>query len=292
MKVLIVAKTRRGAGACVGGITEHGRSVRLIADDAATNERAGLEYEVGEVWEIDAAPDPNIIPPHVENIVVLRGSRLRDSQKLEETIHRFMPPVSGGPEKLFDGLAQATSSGSLYIAQRTGLPHRSTMFWAPDQPLQLDCEGKRIRYRYPTGDGGRTLTFVGFQEPLPEIPAGTLLRVSLAHWWRPKERPEEELRCFCAVVGMVSEDRCANLCTSKHVSSGADPPRSPKPSSPPAVPARALEVLKQTFGFSQFLPVQGEVIARVLQRQDTSSSCPPAAANLSATNCPRCSSMA
>lgn len=50
MKVLIVAKTRRGGGACVGGITEEGRSVRLIALDAATNERAGLEYQVGEIW--------------------------------------------------------------------------------------------------------------------------------------------------------------------------------------------------------------------------------------------------
>ena len=45
MKVLIVAKTRRGGGACVGGITAAGRSVRLIALDSATNERAGLEYE-------------------------------------------------------------------------------------------------------------------------------------------------------------------------------------------------------------------------------------------------------
>ena len=31
MKVLIVAKTRQGGGACIGGITFEGRSVRLIA---------------------------------------------------------------------------------------------------------------------------------------------------------------------------------------------------------------------------------------------------------------------
>jgi hypothetical protein len=50
-KVLIVAKTRQGNGACVGGITFDGQSVRLIAADAATNEHAGLEYRVGEVSE-------------------------------------------------------------------------------------------------------------------------------------------------------------------------------------------------------------------------------------------------
>ena len=39
MKVLIVAKTRRGSGACVGGITEEGRSVRLMAADIDPNAR-------------------------------------------------------------------------------------------------------------------------------------------------------------------------------------------------------------------------------------------------------------
>ena len=39
MKVLIVAKTRRGSGACVGGITSEGRSVRLIAHERS-NQRA------------------------------------------------------------------------------------------------------------------------------------------------------------------------------------------------------------------------------------------------------------
>ncbi len=62
MKVLIVAKTRQGAGACIGGITLDGRSVRLIAADAATNERVGREYEIGEVWEIDGGPPDEFIP--------------------------------------------------------------------------------------------------------------------------------------------------------------------------------------------------------------------------------------
>jgi ATP-dependent DNA helicase RecQ len=88
VKVLIVAKTRRGGGACVGGITEEGRSIRLIAHDATTNERAGLEYNVGEVWEIESAPDLKIVPPHVENVIVLQAKLLRASKKLEETIYR------------------------------------------------------------------------------------------------------------------------------------------------------------------------------------------------------------
>jgi ATP-dependent DNA helicase RecQ len=271
MKILIVAKTRRGAGACVGGITETGQSVRLIAHDAASNERAGLEYEVGEVWEIDAMPAPNIVPPHEENIIVLGARRLRLSQKVAEAIRRFMPPVLGGPEKLFDGLTQATSWGRLYITQRTGLPHRSTMFWAPDQALRLDCESKRLHYRYPTSDGGRTLTYVGFQEPVPEIPCGTLVRVSLAHWWRPTERPTEELRCYVQLSGWVLETAAG----SREALGKEAVPTVAVASAPVAITApaatlqqRALQVLRQTFGLPQFLPLQSEVIVRILQHQD------------------------
>ena len=53
----------------------------------------------------------------------------------------------------------------------------------------------------PTPDGGRTLTFVGFQEPIETIPAGALVRVSLAHWWRPEDDQTGELRCYVQLSG-------------------------------------------------------------------------------------------
>ena len=205
MKILIVARTRRGGGACIGGITENGRSVRLIAHDAATNDRAGLEYHVGDIWNIESAPDHHIIPPHVENIIVLHAEQVGQTKDIEEAIALHMPPVVGGPGKLFDGLLQTSPVGGLYIARRTGLPARSTMFWRPDKPLKLDFEGKRIHYRYPTEDGGQTLAFVGFQEPVDVLPAGTLIRVSLAHWWHPKDKPDEELRCYGQLSGWFGE---------------------------------------------------------------------------------------
>ncbi len=275
MRVVIVARTRRGAGACVGGITRDGRSVRLVAADADRNDRAGLEYQVGEVWEIEAAPDPGIVPPHIENIIVQVARRLKRVDDLEAIIRRFMPPVCGGPERLFDGRLQHLPSGALFVCQRGGLPPRSTMFWVPDQPLQMDLEGKRIRYRYPTPDGGRLLTFVGFQEPVAEIPAGTLLRVSLAHWWRPKEKPEEELRCHVQLSGWIPTEPSSSSSPSSSIpfpvpgNRGAPAARSvPEAASGPDL-ARARQLLKQRFGYADFLPLQESVIRRVLQRQDT-----------------------
>jgi hypothetical protein len=119
----------------------------LVAADAATNERAGLEYNVNDVWEVESIPDASLVPPHVENIVVQRARQLKRSRNTLAVIRRYMPPVTGAPDPLFDGLTQATISGALYLAEPAGLPGFSTQFWVPDQPLQLDFEGKRIRYR-------------------------------------------------------------------------------------------------------------------------------------------------
>ncbi len=200
MKVVIVAKTRMGSGACIGAISLAGRSLRLIAADQASHDQFNQAYQVGEVWEIETAP-AEIIPPHVENVVVTAKRRLPPLSGLIPFIERHMPPHVGGLEGLYTGLTQATPAGALYISQAGGVPPFSTQFWRPDQPLTRLAEGKRLRYRYPTPDGGRTLTFVGFQAPPAEIPAGTLVRVSLAHWWRPPDYPDQELRCFVQLSG-------------------------------------------------------------------------------------------
>ncbi len=262
MRVLIVAKTRQGRGACVGGITSTGRSVRLVAADRLTNETAGMEYQVGEVWEVVGEPDPAVIPPHTENIIVRRKRKLKIVDDPVPIIERLMPPQRGGPEVLYDGLAQIASSGALYIAKRTGVPSYSTMFWVPDRPLRRLTSGKRIRYAYPGDQGECSLVFVGFQEPLDFIPAGTLLRVSLAHWWRPEGKPEMEQRCYVQLSGWFRPTD--------------QPPVYPRvetiavaTTSAPAPPSMAEAVLRSVFGYDRFRPLQGQIIENVLRRRDT-----------------------
>jgi ATP-dependent DNA helicase RecQ len=265
--LLIVAKTRRGNGACIGGITQNGASVRLVALDADQNEGVGLEYEVGEVWEVNAERASELIPPHVENIIVHAKRRLAAAGEITPFLLPFiekqMPPKVGGVELLYEGLTQTTATGALYITKRTRLPPYSTHFWRPDQTLVRDDEGKRIRYRYPTKDGGRTLTFVGFQEPLPVIPAGTLLRISLAHWWRPEEEPvQEEYRCYVQLSGWFLE---ASVAESRPLHRGQVQPAEHTP----AAPASPHSVLRRVFGFDDFRPPQEGIITNILQRQDT-----------------------
>ena len=122
--------------------------------------------------------------------------------------------------------------------------------------LALETKMRRLRYRYPTENGGCTLTFVGFQKPIETIPAGTLLRVSLAHWWRPESAPHTELRCYVQLSGWFLEEE---------IQEGPDPPDG-KPS--PQLPIPSLEILKDIFGHEKFLPFQEEVIEHIRKGKD------------------------
>lgn len=262
MRVLIVAKTRMGAGACIGAITEKGESVRLIPFNADPHDGANREYEVGDIWEISAEPETSLIPPHNENIVVYKKSRLRTTKTMKDlvsAIELLMPPKIGHPRELYEGLLRNTENGRLHIAKRSGIPSYSTTFWRTDQPLTLDTEKQRLRYRYPTENGGCTFTFAGFQEPPETIPVGTLLRVSLAHWWRPKDRPEVEERCYAQISGWFLEE-------SKQKAQKS--PREEKPPPSQTFMQNPLEILKNVFGHEQFRAFQETVINHILRRQD------------------------
>ena len=269
MKVVIVAKTRKGAGACIGAITFDGQSVRLIAADAERNEQAGKEYEIGQVWEVHGAPATSTIPPHVENWVVQCKTQLPLSVDPTSFINLYMPANIGDFNQLYEGLLQATTTGALYITQKSSMPAYSTTFWRPDQPLVIDdTNGKNIRYRYPTPDGGRTVVFVGFQNPLEVIPAGTLLRISLAHWWRPAEKTEQELRCYVQLSGwflpaterpIIEDDEGTSTTT---IADDGELPPAP-------APQILQSLLKKTFGYDTFRPLQVDVINSVLDGHDT-----------------------
>ena len=262
MRVLIVAKTRMGKGACIGAITEKGESVRLVPFNADPHEGANREYEVGDIWEITGKPETPLIPPHNENFVVHKKSRLHTTENTKDlvsAIELLMPPKTGHPQVLYEGLLKTTGSGSLYVPSGDDVPPYSTTFWRTDQPLTRDTEAKRIRYHYPTENGGCTLTFVGFQEPLATIPAGTLLRVSLAHRWRPKDQPNVEERHYAQISGWFLED------VQSDEPAPAGQAELPLPSTLTQTP---LDILKNVFGHEQFRPLQKGIIDHILKGQD------------------------
>ncbi len=270
MRVLIVAKTRMGGGACIGAITEQGESVRLIPSNAEPHDGANREYEVGTLWEIAAKPATALIPPHYENIIVSEKQHLLTVTELESAIELLMPPKIGHPRELYEGLLQKTGSGALYIAKQRGIPPYSTTFWRPDKELTRDTEGRRVRYRYPTDDGGCTLTFVGFEEPLETIPADTLVRVSLAQWWKPTDRQDDEERCRAQISGwfLAAEKPIGEPSQSRFSAPVGETSQSQRPRDDMPAPQTPRQFLKRVFGHDDFRPLQEEIITHILKQRD------------------------
>jgi hypothetical protein len=250
-----------GGGACIGAITETGESVRLIPFNADPHDGANQEYNVGDIWEITGEPETPLIPPHNENFVVHRKQRLHTTENTKDlvsAIELLMPPKIGDPRELYEGLLKTTDSGSLYVSAGDDMLSYSTTFWKTDKLLILEREQRKLRYRYPTENGGCTLTFVGFQKPVETIPAGTLLRVSLAHWWRPRSTPYVELRCYVQISGWFLEEE-----KQEERKSTCEKRQPPSQTQTPS-----LEILKNVFGHEKFLPSQEEIIEHIRNGED------------------------
>jgi hypothetical protein len=201
-KVLIVAKTHMASGACVSGLTAQGQSIRLIPPGRLNNPQ-NTEFEVGQVWDIDfSLPDKQPDPPHTEDVYFTRRSFLRRVSNMRETLLKLVQPWQGGPESLYDGML-TIDKHKCYIAEGGAVPDCSTGYWIPDRPLTLTDENDKQFYqvRYHDDSGWRSLAikFVGFDTPIPNIPAGTLVRVSLARWFMPTGATES--RCYLQISG-------------------------------------------------------------------------------------------
>ena len=195
MRVAIVSKTKMQTDRCVGGIDiDNNRSLRLLRD-GGLNQPTNTEFEVGQLWNIEYLQRQNLTPPHIEDVIVGAKQLLMNSINLRQVIHNSEMPIwQADPSNLFGGLIRFTGNGSGYISHRIGLPDQSTGFWISDRDLDFDND----KYYYAPN---RRLAFVGVTEPLERIPRNTLIRVSLARWWRPENDPSFEERCYVQLSG-------------------------------------------------------------------------------------------
>lgn len=200
VRAVIVGKTHMGAAACVGAMSlESGASLRLLTS-TGYNQPGNTHFEVGGIWDLEFTAAPNLRPPHVEDVLVNRERFVALHANLKQAILQSEAPWEGGAHVVFDRLVRATNNGSGYVSDSTGLPNRSTGYWISDRMLSRESDQRR--YLYPSQVGVRRLTYVGFAPMLDSVPAGTLMRVSLARWWRPSDADDDlEERCYLQLSG-------------------------------------------------------------------------------------------
>lgn len=181
MQVLIVSKTFAGRTFCVGGLVlKSNRYVRLL-DQKGFNQPIFTEFEIGDVWEIDFTEPEIVEPPHIEDVVVSKKTRIDHMDNMSDfLISRQVIDWRGHIDNLFDGLLDWTEGGAGYISEKGELPRKSVGFWIADKDLFRMVFGQKVRFRFPDDAHDRNIRFVGSQESVRKVPAGTVIRVSLS----------------------------------------------------------------------------------------------------------------
>lgn len=202
-KVIVVSKTQIKSEYCIGGILEDGHFVRLLKSDGHNQDTTTI-FTIGRWYDIEYRERPHKRPPHIEDILVLRAFPC-DIALHNDLQHFIKNEISsniwqGGATVLFDGKLKWSASGSAYINSEA-IPEHSVGFWEPNVSLlmrKFEDTGK-IKYSYKDVERWYNIPYVGLQNPISRIPAGTLLRVSLARWWQKDENTEE--RCYLQLSG-------------------------------------------------------------------------------------------
>lgn len=218
-KVLIVSKTRMANdNVCVGGVDfDNKRSVRLMNANGYHESQDECPYDIWDVWDCDYHSSNQRPAPHVEDVNVFNRSKqgvlkseLRSTTELAKLLKQSNIPVfSGSLMNCFDGKLKCTQHGTLFINEES-VPNYSTCFWICDRIVKRsDFKGK-VRYNYNDGirNWGYNISYVGLADPTDIIPAGSLIRLSLAHWWSPSDSEDEE-RCYLQLSGCLCE---ADVC--------------------------------------------------------------------------------
>jgi ATP-dependent DNA helicase RecQ len=201
MEVLIVAKTHMKDTACVGALElQNKKNIRLLTIDGK-NQPKDVVFNVGDIWDIEYTQRQVINAPHYEDVLISSYKFLRKQEKLNTFLLNNAPLWKGGTDVLFDGMLKFDQNSSGYINNVGGIPKQSVGFWLPDKDIELTIFPDKRHYFYFVENGVKSIPFVGYQKPIETIRQGTIIRISLARWWKVPIASITELRCYCQLSG-------------------------------------------------------------------------------------------
>ncbi|MCH5302779.1 MAG: hypothetical protein J1E77_08055 [Prevotella sp.] len=199
--VLIVSKTQMSNGICVGGIDENSGELVRIHNENGGNLKQDAPYEIGDRWYMNVERAWNARPiPHTED---KQTSPIRKINNVG--VYGIINFINSNSHQLGNRLTQGSIrqtfegylnfQGTRNFINRGNIPSFSTQFWIADKNLILNIQFEKPYYMY---DNIR-IKFVGLQKPVPIIPAGTIIRLSLANWWNGDGSGED--RCYLQLSG-------------------------------------------------------------------------------------------
>lgn len=197
--VLIVSRTQMANGVCIGGINEDTNELIRVHNERGGNLSINAPYQIGDRWEMIVERAWNSRPePHVEDKQTTPINKINNvgmsgiiTYVMNHNLDKYL--TCGALSLAFEGKLHL--DGSNNFINRDGIPAFSTQFWIADRDLIHSVRFNNHYYLY----NDIRLKFVGFQELVDRIPAGTIIRLSLANWWN--RNGEHEDRCYLQLSG-------------------------------------------------------------------------------------------
>lgn len=184
VKILILSKTKYGNLFCMGGVILNNNQLVRLTDRFGNYQPADTDLKIGNIIEGEIEQCNSLIPPHIENVILLNYEIVDKENDLKNFIlNSGLDIYNGNVEGLFDGLLKWTFNGSGYYDNQEKAPKNSVGFLITDTDLVLF--GKY----YKITDNNKKISYVGCEPPIEILPKGTLLRVSLSKWFYPDMAP-------------------------------------------------------------------------------------------------------
>lgn len=197
--VLIVSRTQMQNGVCVGGIVESTCELIRLHNERGGNLSSDAPYEIGDRWEMFVEKAWNVRAiPHIEDkqttpIRKIENIGIAGVIDFIESHDLGCRLTIGCLSEAFEGCLRL--NGTKNYINREDIPSFSTQFWIADRELVHRIQFEKHYYYY----GNVRLKFVGYQEHVDVIPAGTIIRLSLANWWSGDGSGED--RCYLQLSG-------------------------------------------------------------------------------------------
>lgn len=203
MEVLILSKTRYGATrVCVGGICLGNNQFIRLLNQGGYYQPADTQFNIGDIWDITFTVNENRTEPHNEDVTIHTYRFVRKILALETYIKEMGVPIwNGDIRRIFDSKILWQRNGKGYFSSNIKIyPSHSVGFWISDVDL-IYVNGS---YHYNSKGVLRQMVYKGSDEALSVIPAGKLIRLSLAKWWKPEDS-EIEPRCYLQLSGWYDD---------------------------------------------------------------------------------------
>ena len=193
-RVVIVGKTKMNHLRCIGALGLEDMEPYRLLTSVGDNFPANTEFKLGQIWDLDLRPDSNVTRPHTEDVRILKQQFVQTLSAIElrDFIQKRVNAPVVYPCQLFDGRLKFSQAKRAFIWPGNRSVGYSTGFWRFDRALHL-CRDEKgdPRYLYCDDDVSCNFNdddlkldtkFVGCEPTLDVIPAGTVLRYSLARW--------------------------------------------------------------------------------------------------------------